>query len=111
MLELKKESLGQSLAARANSILEVCRNFTINDEASYTEADHRLSETSSLEKGILEYWGDPKMTSHKAWKSICNKEKEMIEPIKEGSKLLSGKMAEYRRVFANPGCSREFDVQ
>jgi hypothetical protein len=111
MLELKKESLGQSLAARANSILEVCRNFTITDEASYTEADRRLSETSSLEKGILEYWGEPKMTSHKAWKSICSKEKEMIEPIREGSKLLSGKMAGYRRVFAEQEQKKRDELQ
>ena len=111
MLNLKKETLGQSLSVRANNILDSCDNIIISNDASYSVADHKVSETASLEKGILEYWGEPKMTSHKAWKSICSKEKEMIEPIREGSKLLSGKMAGYRRIFAEQEQKKRDELQ
>ena len=37
------------------------------------------------------------MWAHKAWKSICNKEKQMILPIKEGGRLLPKKMSAYRQ--------------
>jgi hypothetical protein len=99
MLELKQQSMGEVLATRANSILEVCKNFIINDQSSYEEADRKVSETASLEKGIAEYWAEPKATAHKAWKAICTKEKEMLEPIKQGSKILSANMSAYRRAF------------
>jgi len=99
MLELKKESMGEALAFRANNILEACRNFIIKDQASYSEAVQKNNETGALEKGIIEYWAEPKQTAHKSWKSICAKEKEMLEPIKEGSRLLSTNMAAYKSAF------------
>jgi hypothetical protein len=99
MLIHKKETLGQSLEARANSIQEICNNFIVDDEVSYAEADRKVSETAALEKGIAEYWADPKMNAHKSWKSICKKERDMLEPIQLGSKLLSRKMSDYKRIF------------
>tara|TARA_R110002096_G_scaffold143865_1_gene300246 strand:+ start:151 stop:825 length:675 start_codon:yes stop_codon:yes gene_type:complete len=111
MLELKKESMGEALAFRANNILEACRDFIIKDQASYSEADRKVSETASLEKGIIEYWAEPKQTAHKSWKSICAKEKEMLEPIKEGSRLLSTNMAAYKSAFEKEEQKKRDELQ
>ena len=92
-------SIGQKLALRANTILDVCSNFLVIDQASYSEADRKVSETASLEKGIIEYWSEPKRSAHKTWKGICQKEKDMLSPIEEGSKILSAKMATFKREF------------
>ena len=111
MLELRKESMGEALAFRANNILEACRDFIIKDQASYSEADRKVSETASLEKGIIEYWAEPKQTAHKSWKSICAKEKEMLEPIKEGSRLLSAKMALFKSAFEQEKQKKRDELQ
>jgi hypothetical protein len=92
-------SIGQKLALRANTILDVCSKFLVIDQASYSEADRKVSETASLEKGIIEYWSEPKRSAHKTWKGICQKEKDMLSPIEEGSKILSAKMATFKREF------------
>ena len=99
MLSTATESMGQMLATRANTILKVCSNFLITDQASYSEADRKVSETASLEKGIKEYWAEPKLSAHKTWKGICQKEKDMLTPIQEGSRFLSIKMATFKREF------------
>jgi len=99
MLSSATESMGQMLATRANTILKVCSNFLITDQASYSEADRKVSETASLEKGIKEYWAEPKLSAHKTWKGICQKEKDMLTPIQEGSRFLSTKMATFKREF------------
>ena len=99
MLSSATESMGQMLATRANTILKVCSNFLITDQASYSEADRKVSETASLEKGIKEYWAEPKLSAHKTWKGICQKEKDMLTPIQEGSRFLSIKMATFKREF------------
>ena len=99
MLSTATESMGQMLATRANTILKVCSNFLITDQASYSEADRKVSETASLEKGIKEYWAEPKLSAHKTWKGICQKEKDMLTPIQEGSRFLSTKMATFKREF------------
>jgi len=111
MLELKKESMGEALSFRANNILEACRDFIIKDQGSYSEADRKVSETASLEKGIIEYWAEPKQTAHKSWKSICTKEKEMLEPIKEGGRLLSAKMALFRSAFQQEEQKKRDELQ
>tara|TARA_R110000851_G_scaffold9842_2_gene36260 strand:- start:702 stop:1376 length:675 start_codon:yes stop_codon:yes gene_type:complete len=111
MLNLKKETLGQSLSVRANNILDSCDNIIISNDASYSVADHKVSETASLEKGILEYWAEPKASAHRAWKSLCAKEKEMLEPIQKGSKLLAQKMADYKRAFDEAEKKRWEDLQ
>ena len=99
MLSSATESMGQMLATRANTILKVCSNFLITDQTSYSEADRKVSETASLEKGIKEYWAEPKLSAHKTWKGICQKEKDMLTPIQEGSRFLSTKMATFKREF------------
>ena len=99
MLQVKTPTLSESLALRANTILETCRNLVITDQSSYTEADRRVCETASLEKGIVDYWKEPKSAAYSSWKSICAKEAEMLSPIKEGSKLLASNMAIYKREF------------
>ena len=99
MLSSATESMGQMLATRANTILKVCSNFLITDQTSYSEADRKVSETASLEKGIKEYWAEPKLSAHKTWKGICQKEKDMLTPIQEGSRFLSIKMATFKREF------------
>lgn len=91
-----KPSMAQDLENRANTILEVCRNFLIADDASYQLADKRVSETASLEKGIIDYWKPMKKASYDAWKLQCAREAEMLAPIKEGGELLTGKMKTYR---------------
>ena len=98
MLPVKEDpKLGEELARRSNEILKVCEALAITDDYGYAEADKRASETKSLEKGVEDYWEEPKMWAHKAWKSICNKEKQMILPSKEGGRLLTKKMSAYRQ--------------
>jgi len=93
---MTKPSLGEDLSRRANTILDFCRNLIIDDDDGFSVADRKASETASLEKGIIEYWKDPKASAYKSWKIICAKESEMLTPIKEGGKELTAKMRMYR---------------
>lgn len=92
----KSKSLAENLATRANAVLAFCDNFEVINDARYREADQKASETASLERGIKDYWKEPKASSYKSWKDICSKENEMLAPIKEGGTILTKKMGAYR---------------
>lgn len=92
----KKISLAETLANRANAVLAFCENITIVDDSTYKEADQKASETASLERGIKDYWDESKALTYQAWKLTCGKESEMLNPIKEGAKVLTKKMSAYR---------------
>lgn len=92
----ENQSVEKTLERRSVSHIAFCEALVVADDTSYAEADRKVSESAALEKGVKEYWAEAKKSTYVAWKSICTKENQMLEPIKKGGEILVAKMANYR---------------
>jgi len=93
---VEKQTIEQTLAKRSVSHIAFCNGLAVTDDSSYAEADRKVSESAALEKGVKEYWAEAKKSTYVAWKSICTKENQMLDPIIKGGNILVVKMAHYR---------------
>lgn len=67
----------------------------ISTPANYEEAGRHIISLDALKKKITDYWSGPKKAAHEAHKSIVAKESEMLKPVEERRKLLTGKINVY----------------
>lgn len=87
-LELKQEIT--PVETRANEI-------TVTNGEEYSEASNFLLKIKEMQKKVGEYWKPLRENAHKAWKSICDKEKEFTSPLQEAEHIIKGKMIEWQR--------------
>jgi len=55
--------------------------IVVNSKESLQEATDNINQLKSVRKKVVEYWKDSKELARNAWISICDKEKEMLNPI------------------------------
>ena len=97
MLQVNEDpKAGEELSMRGSAIYNACVALVICDDASYAVADKMLSETKILENRTVKFWADTKLWAHKTWKSIVDKERMMLAPLRDGNKVLARKMSDYR---------------
>ena len=88
--------LTYDLSRRAATVLEYCDLYEVGDDSSYQEADLKVCEGATLAGAIKAYWKPLKESAYTTWKLHVQREKEMLAPIENGTRVLTGKMARYK---------------
>lgn len=81
----------------SNLAIQYANDMVITDNESYEVAGNWLRDLKTYTKKVQEYWKPIKEQAHKAWKSICEKEKAILDPINKAEAIVKQKMAEYQR--------------
>lgn len=77
------------------SILDQIQEITINNEEDNIKAGNFLKQIKPVIKNIETYWKPLKESASKAHKDLCDKEKEMLKPLKEAEIEIKAKMSKY----------------
>ena len=87
-IERQLEVSGQLTVKRANEL-------KVESNEEYDEAGNLLIQLRTQQKRIKEYWKVPKAAAHSAHSTICEREKEMLEPLVKAEEAIKGAMAKY----------------
>lgn len=88
--------LPQSMQHDAPSLVEWARGLTIATSEQFTDAGERLQGIKALQKEIADHFGPMKTKTHAAWKEICAKEREMLDPLFEAESLTKKAIGTYQ---------------
>jgi hypothetical protein len=90
-----EEDFGDKLARRAEAVITFGDELVITDQASYTVADHKTSETLSMENGIKSWFKRLKKPITDAHKNLCDEENRLLGLVKDGADIITKKMSLY----------------
>lgn len=93
MEEENKELL--VLEKNTNSIENTANSIVITNQETYENAVKFAKTIKEANKKVTEYWKPSKESAALAHKTICQKEKDMLEPLKKAETILKSKMIEY----------------
>ena len=77
------------------SILDNIKEITINNDEDNIKAGNFLKQIKPVIKNIEAYWKPLKDSAKKAHSDLCDKEKEMLKPLKEAEIEIKAKMSKY----------------
>lgn len=75
--------------------------LVVVDEESYLLAGETIKGLTALKKKVTNYWEEPKANAYKSWKTICKKEKDMLNPIEATLSTVKQNYGEYELVLEN----------
>jgi len=81
---------------RAIGIKTFCQAFIVNDQLSFTIADRKIVEASTLKKAISEHHQKPIASARQSWTDAKEARDSIIKPIDEGTDALARKMATWK---------------
>jgi hypothetical protein len=87
-LELKQE---------VSPVVSVAGEFIVTNPDNYTNASEFLKEIKGAQKKVVEFFDPMKKKAHEAWKSICDREGEFLNPLKTAESSLKTKMLAFQR--------------
>jgi hypothetical protein len=87
----------ESLVGRKSSILEQIDELEIADDETYNGAAEYLKLVAGLKKEALAFFKPLKDAANKAHKAITTREKEVVAPLDEARRRISGKLDVYER--------------
>lgn len=97
-LAIKQDaSLEQKLEQSGAAAIKAANELVINSQESYEEGAKYLRVIKERIKQITDYWAEPKKAAHQAHQNIVDREKAMVEPMKQSDKIINGKMRTYIR--------------
>lgn len=79
------------------STVEMAHSMTVETQLDYNNAAEVCKDIKWKAKQIEEYWKPLKEKAHAAWKDICGKEKQFLNPLSEAENAIKGKMASFQR--------------
>lgn len=82
----------QQFEQTALSVRDAAKAIKIVDQASYDVAAEKFKGVAQLEKEIIAHHKPMKEAAHKAHRTVCDKEKELLEPVQEAKRALSRKI-------------------
>ena len=86
LIEIQNES---------NGIISEAEQINICCQEDLVFANDFLGNIKSMSKKVEEYWKDPKKRAKEAHQLICDKEKEMLLPLKDSEKIIKNKISAY----------------
>ena len=90
-----EEDFGDKLARRAEAVITFGNELVITGQDSYTVADHKTSETLSMENGIKSWFKKLKKPITDAHKNLCDEENRLLGLVKDGADIITKKMSLY----------------
>ena len=76
-------------------ILDQIQEITINNDEDNIKAGNFLKQIKPAIKNIKDYWKPLKESAKKAHTDLCNREKEMLEPLELAEMKIKAKMSVY----------------
>ena len=89
-IERRLNEAGALTVAQANSIV-------IQNDAQYAGAAELLKQVKSRANEVKAYWKEPKENASKAHKALCEKEKQMLEPLTQAEGIIKKSMLVYQQ--------------
>lgn len=83
------------LQTQANAVLDTVEFITINNPAELDEANNTLRKIMTLKKAIKAHFDSLKKPFNEAMANLRAKEKEFLEPMENGEKVIKNLMIEY----------------
>jgi predicted phosphohydrolase len=87
----------QEQRQQALTITEQAKSFTISNQQDYNNAAEICKDIKAKIKTIEDYWKELKDKAYKAWKDICAKEKELLDPYTKAETEIKSKMTAWQR--------------
>lgn len=84
------------LRQRAEILVGTAQQIVVSDQTSMENANDFIIRLRSGQKGVVAFFADMKSTAHKAWKTICDKEKTITDIFKSADAIASKKIIAYR---------------
>jgi hypothetical protein len=78
-------------------LITMAKTYIVETEQEYKNAVEICKDIKSKIKVIEQYWEGLKSQAHKAWKDICTKEKELLEPYTKAETDIKTKMQAWQR--------------
>lgn len=86
-IDLKKE---------VSPVIATAQELIVKTSGQYQYAGEFLKHVKDAQKKVTEYFEDPKLKAYQLWKTICKKESDMMEPLKDAEKSIKSKMVGYQ---------------
>lgn len=96
---------------RIKKVKEQVNQIVVVDAETMQYATAFTKEIKDTIKSVEEYWKEPKQNANKAWKDICQKEKEMSEPLKNLEKVLKSKISDYLLIMEDEKNKKEEELK
>jgi len=80
-----------------NPVTTQANNLQVTSPEEYTSAVDYLKEIKSVQKKVSEYFSDIKKKTHEAWKSICQKENNLLTPLQQAEVTIKKKVLLFQR--------------
>ena len=78
------------------SIEKAADAFVIRTDSDFKKAGDFAKNVKSVQKKVKEYWEPMRESTYKAYKSVTDHKKEMLEPLEKAEKIMKEKMGEFR---------------
>jgi len=85
----------KQLEIARDDLLVACLSIRISDSTTYSQAAELVKAIKDLKKEITAFFEPMKTQAYKAWKAICETEKEQLLKLEPGEKHLSAEMVKY----------------
>lgn len=86
--------------------------FQIENSQEYTAAAEFLkTEIKARQKQVAEFFKEMKSNAHKAWKSICERETEILNPLRLAEESLKTKILDYDKEQARRAAEEQARLQ
>ena len=86
--EKQLEENGQLMVRQAEEL-------TVKTDEDYASAGKVLVEIKTRIKQVQDYWSPLKKNASEAHKALCNREKEMLQPLKDAETVIKKTMLAY----------------
>lgn len=93
MVENSKE---MELKEQGASLVNVANDMIVNDADSLRVANDFIIQARKGKKGVSAFFKEMRENAHKAWKTICNKEKSISDVFAEADAIVSKKIIAHR---------------
>ena len=93
-----ENSLEIQLKNTAGALIQQAEALIITDTESQRAANTFFLSCNTMGKRIAEYWKDTKKSAYEAWRSICDKEAEMLRIPDKAKGIVENKLRDYREV-------------
>jgi hypothetical protein len=79
------------------ALIQQANTFIVKNQQDYDNAAEVCKDIKNRIKTIEEYWKTLKDQAYKAWKDVCEKEKELLKPYQAAETAIKDKMVTFQR--------------
>lgn len=102
----------KELESEIKPAITIANEFRIENSQEYTAAAEFLkTEIKAKQKQVTEFFKEMKSNAHRAWKSICERETDILNPLRLAEESLKIKMLDYDNEQAKRAAEEQARLQ